>query len=296
MDLVSSQTANILVGNSRNQPVMELHFPSSVFLFEQDALIAITGADFTPAINENEISTQQPIIVSRNSILQFKKWKQGARCYLAIKEKLELPQWLNSYSTNLKAGVGGNQGRALQKDDRISLAEKNDYAVFLKNKNHIALPWKAGMNANADAGKIFVLPGNEWAWLSENSRKEFSEQIFTISASADRMGYRLLGNLTSENKQELVSSAVNFGTIQLLPNGEMIILMADHQTTGGYPRIAHVITAHLPLVAQMRASDKIQFQFVIQQEAENLIVQQEHHLQQLENACKFKLQQYLGRG
>jgi antagonist of KipI len=76
----------------------------------------------------------------------------------------------------------------------------------------------------------------------------------------------------------------------------MIILMADHQTTGGYPRIAHVITAHLPLVAQMRASDKIQFQLVIQQEAENLIVQQEHHLQQLENACKFKLQQYLGRG
>jgi antagonist of KipI len=99
--------------------------------------------------------------------------------------------------------------------------------------------------------------------------------------------------LTSKNNEELVSSAVSFGTIQLLPNGEMIILMADHQTTGGYPRIAHVIKAHLPLVAQMQAGDKIKFEFVDQKKAENLLSQQEQHLQQLENACKFKLQQFI---
>jgi antagonist of KipI len=107
------------------------------------------------------------------------------------------------------------------------------------------------------------------------------------------MGYRLSGNkLISENNIELVSAAVNSGTIQLLPNGELIVLMADSQTTGGYPRVAHVISAHLPKLAQKQPGEKIKFTIVNQAIAENLMMKQKLHLQQLKNACNFSYRNF----
>jgi antagonist of KipI len=106
------------------------------------------------------------------------------------------------------------------------------------------------------------------------------------------MGYRLQTRLRAKQNGELVSSAVSFGTVQLLPNGELIILMADHQTTGGYPRIAHVASAHLPMLAQKQPGDKIYFRLTDQQNAENLLLLQQHHLLQLQNACTFKLEDF----
>jgi len=108
------------------------------------------------------------------------------------------------------------------------------------------------------------------------------------------MGYRLASEpLHSATKTELVSSAVNFGTIQLLPDGQLIILMADHQTTGGYPRLGNIISAQLAMLAQMKAGDKIQFKFTDHQAAENLILKQQQHLTQLEIACKLRLENYI---
>lgn len=102
------------------------------------------------------------------------------------------------------------------------------------------------------------------------------------------MGFRLQGEpLYLLNDKELVSSAVNFGTIQLLPDGQMIILMADHQTTGGYPRIAHVIPTDLPLLAQLGANDKVAFHLISLQEAENLLIEFENNLNFLKTAVKF---------
>jgi antagonist of KipI len=108
------------------------------------------------------------------------------------------------------------------------------------------------------------------------------------------MGYRLSGvPVYADNKTELISSAVSFGTIQLLPDGQLIVLMADHQTAGGYPRLAHVISAHLPQLAQVRPGEKIQFQLTDIAAAEQLFYQQKHHLLQLQNACKFRLEEFL---
>jgi antagonist of KipI len=108
------------------------------------------------------------------------------------------------------------------------------------------------------------------------------------------MGYRLNNiGLTNNLTEELVSSAVNFGTIQMLPDGKLIILMADHQVTGGYPRIAHVITAHHSKLAQLKPGEEIRFRLTSQQTAEDLIIKQYQHLLQLKNACTFKLEQYL---
>ena len=104
------------------------------------------------------------------------------------------------------------------------------------------------------------------------------------------MGYRMKGdNLAIENKQQLISTAVTKGTLQLLPDGQFIILMADHQTTGGYPKIAHVISADIPTLAQLNAGEKIQFNIIGQQEAEGILFDQQQQLQQLQNACSFPL-------
>jgi antagonist of KipI len=108
------------------------------------------------------------------------------------------------------------------------------------------------------------------------------------------MGYRLNNiPLPVISNKEVVSSGVSFGTVQLLPDGNLIILMVDHQTTGGYPRIAHVISAHHSKLAQMKAGDKVQFSFTNQQTAEELSIKQQQHLQQLQNACNFRLKEYL---
>jgi len=294
MDSFAAQSVNILVGNNSNEPVIELHFPASIFLFEQEAMIAITGADFSATINGESIPLWQPIIVAKNSLLQFQKWKQGARCYLAVREKLNIKRWLNSYSTNIKATSGGFNGRALQKDDVINFKEKNEYKFFLQDNDLIILPWKADILWNTTPiDRIAVIPGNEWDRLTDESKAIFPKKPFIIDSLADRMGYRLQGILKTKKNGELISSVVSFGTIQLLPGGEMIILMADHQTIGGYPRIAHVVSAHLPMLAQKQPGDKIYFRLTDQQHAEELLLQQQQHLLQLQNACIFKLEEFL---
>ena len=226
-------------------------------------------------------------------MLQFQKWKQGARCYLAIREKLSIQKWLRSYSTNVKASSGGLNGRILQKDDVIVFKERNGYKDFLKEEDFAILHWKPDALWNTTPiDRLAVVPGNEWEWLTEESTNKFLQEPFVIGSLADRMGYRLQGALKTKENGELVSAVVSFGTLQLLPNGELIILMADHQTTGGYPRIAHIASAHLPLLAQKRPGDKIYFRQTDQQHAEDLFLQQHQHLLQLQNACKFKLEEF----
>ncbi|HET9823980.1 MAG TPA: biotin-dependent carboxyltransferase family protein [Chitinophagaceae bacterium] len=293
MDRFAAQAVNTLLGNNIHESVIELHFPSSIFLFEKEAMIAIGGGDFTATINGEDIPLWQPIVIAKNSLLQFQKWKQGARCYLALREKLKIDKWLNSYSTNVKAAAGGFNGRALQKDDLIQYKEKNDYAVLLHDNDFLTLPWKADVLwTDAPINRIAVTQGHEWDWLGEEAKSKFLTAPFTIGSLADRMGYRLQSTLQAIRRDDLVSSVVSFGTIQLLPNGELIILMADHQTTGGYPRIGHVVSAHLPILAQKQPGDKIYFRLTEQQNAEELLLAQNQHLRQLQDACKLRLDKF----
>ena len=129
--------------------------------------------------------------------------------------------------------------------------------------------------------------------MNERSQKHFLSHEFNITPNSDRMGYRLgSGYLETMVREEVVSSAVSFGTIQLLPGKQLIVLMADHQTTGGYPRVAHIISAHHSKVAQMKAGDKMNFRIADQQTAEHLLLQQHNHLTQLQNACNLKLNEF----
>lgn len=297
MDKLSAQIANILVGNDTNEALIELHFPAAAFFFEQPSLIAISGADFSASVNGEEIPCMRPVMVSKYCIIQFHGIKNGARAYLAVHGGLDIKPWLNSFSTNLKAGAGGYSGRVLQKDDEIAFRIAIDLSMLLAKKEFEVLPWKAdddwGNNYNEE---ILVLPGNEWNRLNDKSKDLFFEQSFLITTHSDRMGYHLKGeSLTTVTNEEVISSAVTFGTVQLLPDGQLIVLMADHQTTGGYPRLSHVILAHHSRLAQMKPGEEFRFRFTDQQTAEELFIKQQQHLVQLQNACKFKLEQLLNK-
>lgn len=291
MDRFAMQVANILVGNPRDEAVFEMHFPASVFLFKEPALIAFSGAGCTALVNAEPVPSLRPLVVGRNDVLQFQAPKNGARIYLAIAGGIEAEEWLNSRSTHLKLKAGGHMGRALQKEDEIRFKKKVPFTV--KQDGLIILPWEATVDWGDDTNGIAVIAGAEWDWLSPESKMLFTTGTFMITAHSDRMGYRLdhppLRALASE---ELISSAVSFGTIQLLPDGKLLVLAADHPTTGGYPRVAHVIGAHHSRLAQLKAGDGIQFRPTSQGSAENLFVAQQQHLQQLQNACTFRLEKF----
>jgi antagonist of KipI len=289
MDRYAAQVANLLVGNCEQEAVIEIHFPGPQILFEQNTLIAITGANFSATVNDEQIPRWQPVVVRKNTVLQFSSLVEGARCYLSVHGGYCAEKWLNSYSTNLKAGVGGWHGQPLRKGDELPFKENTIYfAGLLKEQSNFeALPWRVNTEkVYRWPHEIGFIPGHEWDSLSVASREGFTQNNFLIHPSSDRMGYQLKGGpLVMDQPVELVSSAVSFGTVQLLPNGQMIVLMADHQTTGGYPRIAHVISAHLPKLAQLRPCDTIQFKRVDTAIAETLLAAQQKELHILQRAC-----------
>ncbi|NML21536.1 biotin-dependent carboxyltransferase family protein [Pseudoflavitalea sp. G-6-1-2] len=289
MDPYAAGVANMLAGNNQCEAVLEIHFPGPQILFEQNALISITGGDFTPMLNDEPLPLWRPVVVRKNTVLHFNKLQDGARCYLAIHGGFCVKPWLGSYSTNLKAGAGGHQGRRLEKGDELTFRENTVYfAGLLKEGRELqVLNWRVNIRrVYEDPHEICFTPGNEFKELCPNSQEALLENNFIIHPYSDRMGYRLKGAvLKRKEENEMVSSGVNFGTMQLLPDGQLIILMADHQTTGGYPRIGHVITAHLPKLAQLRPGDNIQFRCVDQQTAEDLLYSQQQELVILQRAC-----------
>ncbi len=294
MDVFSARLANCLLGKPMNSAVIEVHFPAPVIWFSKAAVISITGANFTPAIADKEIQINQPVIVNKDSVLQFKKVKQGARCYLAVLNNFTLAAWLNSYSTNLKAAAGGLHGGSLKSGDIIPFEKIDALHNYLKEEPFMALPWKAHSEDLTLVNRLEVIKGSEWDWLDEKSQQTFLNTPFKITKVADRMGYRLSGKgLQMKEQKQLVSSAVSFGTLQLLPSGQLIVLMADHQTTGGYPRVANVISAHLPLLAQSRTNDAFSFAITDIHTAEQKLLQQFNYLQQVQYAAGFKIEKIL---
>ncbi len=256
MDKIALRLINILLDNDENEAVLEIHFPAPKILFETDALIALGGADFSARIDETPIENWQTVWVEKGQTLSFSHKNWGNRLYLSGTGGFKIDDWLGSKSTNLKAKFGGFEGRKLEINNRLNSKfqiPNSKFQKHLKISQHF-LPYFKNSN------RIRIIEGAEFNLLTPLSSENFLNQSFSISQNSDRMGFRLNGNpLYLLHEKELVSSAVTFGTIQLLPNGQMIILMADHQTTGGYPRIANVIAQDLPIIAQLGANDKLKF-------------------------------------
>jgi antagonist of KipI len=274
-----------------------MHFPGPHILFEQNTLISITGADFSPMLNDEALPMWQPVIVRKNTVLHFPHLSHGTRCYIAVHGGFYLDKWLDSYSTNLKAGVGGYHGRRLEKGDELSFKESTFYfpALMVEGKDSRPLQWRADTsNTYQHRHEIFFVEGHEFAMLTDASARDLLQNNFLVHPLSDRMGYHIKGEaLHLKEKTELISSAVSFGTIQLLPEGQLIVLMADHQTTGGYPCIGHVVTAHLPKLAQLRPSDCIQFKKITIETAEAMLFARQQEMTILQRACHDHLNQLL---
>jgi antagonist of KipI len=293
MDIFAMQTANYLCGNDQMVAVIEINFPAPEILFQHGAVISLTGADLAATIDEKPIPVWTTVFVKKDAVLKFKQSLSGAKTYLAVHGGWEAAKWMNSYSTHLKLAAGGHHGRALQKDDVINFAAGQ--MVFAENK---ILTWCISQNElnkiYAPENSIRCIKAVEYDSLDEVSKQRFELNDFNISNQSDRMGYRLTGNnLLAMQTETLISSAVDAGIIQLLPDGNCIVLMADHQTTGGYPRIAAVIKADLPKLAQLSAGKKISFTTVGIKEAEDALISMQEQLEELRSACRFHLEKYL---
>ena len=292
MDPYSAQLANALLGKDLHSPVIEFHFPSGQLQFLEPSIICITGADFTPVINGKSVPLNHPLLVQQQSVLQFTKRKSGMRSYISFLPELDLGTWMNSYSTNIVCGAGGYSGRGILKGDQLKTKGSLKKSLFSNVTDFSVLHWTGGKQIQMNQYIRFIF-GSEWHWLTTESKYDFKEKIFQITNEADRMGYRLASSeLELNTEEQLVSSGVTFGTIQLLPKGQLIILMADHQTTGGYPRIANIISADLPLLAQKGPNDVIRFQQTDLATAEQLYIQQQKELKQIQIGSKFKMESY----
>jgi antagonist of KipI len=258
MDPLALQMGNYLVGNPGSTAALEMCFPAPALLFLAPALIALSGADFGAQIGPQHLPLYTPIWVDAGMELHFHRKQWGQYAYLSVHGGLNIPPWLNSFSTNLKANIGGWQGRALQKGDVLPL--KQSLPQRLGMGLAVAKYHAAGHPFYAQKERIRFVPGQHYPQLLAESNNVLLTQAWRISNASDRMGYRLEGaGLALASDEGMLSAGLTRGSIQLPPNGQPIVLMADHQTTGGYPLLGQVIQADWPKMAQLGPGDQVQF-------------------------------------
>jgi antagonist of KipI len=300
MDSLSHRIANLLVGNEENAPTLEITMVGPVIEFERDTLISICGGDLSPSIDGKFVPLWRPVFVKKGSQLRFGQCKAGCRSYLAVAGGFDVPRVMGSASTYLRAGIGGFKGRPLQAGDELKLSPPNnrsirmihDFSSKLGDRKFVGTKWSVSAEFIPISNKIpsiRVIKGRQYHLFSKESQKSFFREPFEITTQSDRMGYRLKGPILSlASAEEMISEAVNFGTIQVPPDGNPIVLLADRQTTGGYPKIGQVATVDLPYIAQLKPGDKIKFVEVSHEEAQRLYLEREREIQQLKRALSIK--------
>jgi antagonist of KipI len=285
MDSLALRTGNLLVGNPEHEAGIECTLIGPTIFFESEQLIALTGADLSPLIDLIPVQMWRPVLVQKGSVLSFGAAVTGCRTYLTVSGGFSVPAVLGSRSTYLRAGFGGWNGRALQTGDYIPFRERYQERIHGFNWSCDISSFYPELNGQV----IKVIRGPEYDLFSADSRKAFFEQEFQLTNESDRMGYRLQGAILKlERPQEMISSAVSFGTVQITSKGDPIVLMADHQTTGGYPRIAQVITTDFSKLAQFKSGQKIRFQIVTLAQAHAALLHREQQLKQLQQTLTFK--------
>lgn len=301
MDRYSFRIANILLDNNENEAVLEITFMGPTLAFQTDTLIAITGGDLSPTINGEAVPMWRPVLVKKDSVLSFGMLKAGARAYLAVAGGFDIPVVMGSKSTYMRAGLGGFKGRALAKEDLLLTLQTKSHldkfkAALSKQSEQgsfITTPWyfaPTHIPATSENIAVRVTRGNQMHHFTDESIQEFFRKSYTVTPESDRMGYRLAGEVVKLIEPlEMISEAVSFGTIQAPPDGNPIILLADRQTAGGYPKFAQVTIVDLVVIAQICPGQTIQFIEVSLKEAEALYLRRENYIKEI----KQNLQVYL---
>ena len=279
MDTIAARIANLLVGNEENTAVLESTLAGPALLFDNEAVVALGGGDFGATLGGEPVAPWHAFPVPPGATLALGNARSGCRAYIAIAGGIDVPPVLGSRSTYTPARFGGFEGRPLRAGDVLRV---NDVPV-----PHLRRALTATLRPQPRT-TIRLIAGEHQSLLDDVSRAALFGEALHVSPRSDRMGYRLAGApLTLCAPVELLSAGVTIGTLQLPPGGDPILLMADHQTTGGYPVLGHVAAVDLGAVAQLRPGDPIRFTAVSLDEAQRLYLERERSLDTLRRALSF---------
>ncbi len=254
VDRTSASLANWLVGNPLAEPVLEITLIGPTIEIEGSGQIALTGADLSPSIDGQTIPMFETIHVTSGMKLSFGSPKSGCRSYLAVGGLWQIKPWLSSYSALAYDSSGITKSSVIKKNSVVSIDAHSSIA-----------PKRISKNQRPDFSKpltVRVLPGPEFGSFSKDFQQQFLNQSFKLSPLSNRMGCRLIPELKNLAEPEMISAGVIPGTIQITSSGQPIILLADAQTIGGYPRIVNVITADVDALGQLKPGDEVRFVLV----------------------------------
>ena len=297
MDQVSARIANLLVGNDADAALIEIVDGNFECTTQADVLMALVSGNAHVEIDNKVTPINRPLFLPKGSIIQLKNNIDGRYAYLAIAGGWDVPEVLGSKSTFVTAAFGGHNGRLLKKDDELvatqTLSKQNK--ILFQHLKSETVKWPAWsvparQFLSASNSKVRVFMGREFDWFEDLSVVDFLTKPYQFT-NANRMGYRLEGSKIFRKKSqqsELLSTAVVPGTIQVTGDGSLILLMADCQTTGGYPRLAKVAEVDLPICAQLKPGHSIHFELINLQEAEKLYLDLQSDLQKLATAIQLK--------
>jgi antagonist of KipI len=268
-DAVSLRLGNRLVGNDEGAAGLEMTLLGGTFVFPERALLALTGSDFGAALNGKPGELGSSFEAKAGQTLRLGPTRTGARCYLCVQGGIAVELFLGSASTHILSGLGGHEGRALRKGDALKIGAESG-AIHERRLSARAL------NELRPRKVLRVTEGPQSDWFSESARRLFYESRYRVAEESNRMGIRLEGAIVPVHSGgEMISEGVSLGAIQVPEGGKPIILSVEQQTTGGYPKIANVISADFHSLGQLRPRDEIRFERVDWETARSLLIEQE---------------------
>jgi antagonist of KipI len=271
-DPISLRLGNRLVGNVESAAGLEMTLLGGTFLFSQGAILALTGSDFAATLDGATVALGTSFEVAPGQTLRLGSTRSGARSYLCVQGGIAVPPFLRSASTHILSGLGGFDGRPLREGDLLHIGS----ATNLFRKRTIA---PQILERFSYRNVLRVTSGLQVDWFSESSLRLFYEATYRVAEQSNRMGLRLEGALVSpHDSRQMITEGVSLGAVQVPAGGSPIILFIDQQTTGGYPKIANVISADLHRVGQLRPRDEIRFEQVTFEIARSLFIEQEQLL------------------
>ncbi len=271
MDPVALELANGLVGNRADDALLEITVLGPEIAFESDVLVALCGAEMEARVGTGAMTANRPVLLEKGTVLNTRRATLGSRAYLAVAGGIALAPVLGSRSTYLPAKFGGLEGRALRAGDRLPLVENVSALSLKRYKNLNGKKDMSGLRSVSWSAPALTLParepivihameGRQHAHFDAAARRAFFDATWRVTPDSNRMGFRLAGpTLAREEAVEILSEPTCLGTVQVPANGLPIALMADHQTTGGYPKIAEIAAADVPRLAQLAPGGRVQF-------------------------------------
>lgn len=276
MDVRSFKIANLLLDNPENEAVLEFSLIGPTLQFTSETIIAITGGDFQPTINGEAAPMYTAIYMNKGDILKFGSARTGSRGYLAFSSYLDVPVVMGSRSTNMKCSIGGFKGRKLQEDDYIGFRIKRRYLPFFLSRK------LEGDTFEEEEVTLRVVMGPQDKKFSRQGIDTFLGSEYLVTSDFDRMGCRLEGPfIAPKETADIISDGIAFGAVQVPSHGKPIILLSDRQTTGGYAKIATVVSVDIPRLVQRKTDHRVRFEAITVQEAQQLYLDEVRELDEM---------------